>query len=234
MRNLILDYNHEIFQQFHTKIQTCCSNKNLRSLLAPYTMHTPNKSGQIHYGYENLDGLLEGLLTPQPLPKPTLDRTYGMVRYEPTPSSVILELVDQIEFSKDDVFFDLGSGLGKVVALVSLLAGVPCVGVEIEPSYCDYAAQRAADLGLKYVQYINDDAQKHNYENGTIFFLFNPFGGKIFDTVLENLHLESSKRQITICSYGSCTAPIVELPWLQITDIECNHEFKLAIFISQT
>lgn len=230
LRKQILAFNHKLYQNFQ---QTKNAPNDLHTMLSPFTSYRDNNFGQAHYGYENIDGLFEGLLTPRPLPTPTRQRAYGMVRYEPTPASVILELVDQIEFTNNDVFYDLGSGLGKVTALVHILTGCTCIGVEYEPSYCNYATHRAAELGLDNIHYINSDARYINYSDGTVFFLFNPFGGKIFDTVLEILHQESIKRPVSICSYGSCTAPISKLPWLQITDPSCIHDFKLAIFKSK-
>ncbi|MEN8172311.1 MAG: hypothetical protein ABFS03_05465 [Chloroflexota bacterium] len=233
LEKLIIDLNHKLYQKFLSRIQALDRLETLRTLLAPFTSYRSNKHGQAHYGYENIDGLLEGILTPYQKPEPTLNRDYGMVRYEPTPASVILELVDKINFTKNDVFYDLGSGLGKVVGLVNILTGVSCVGVEFEPSYYNYATQRAAFLNLDNIRYINSDARSTNYSDGTVFFLFNPFGGKIFETVFEILHQESFKRQITVCSYGTSTVPIAELPWLHIADQNFIHDFKLAIFKSK-
>ncbi|MBL7162386.1 MAG: hypothetical protein ISS57_07250 [Anaerolineales bacterium] len=229
----ILAFNDRLFQQLRAEILGGATGERLRTLLAPFTHYTPEDRGQPHYGYENLDGLIEGTLFPQPHSEPTLERIYGMVRYEPTPVSVILELFDQVQFSEDDVFYDLGSGLGKVVMLVHLLAGIPCVGVEFEPAYYDYAAQRAAELGLTGTKFTNADAREVDFSDGTVFFLFNPFGGEIFTTVFAKLEKEAQARQITICSYGACTPPLAELPWLQVADPGTVDEVCLAIFRSR-
>jgi hypothetical protein len=66
-----------------------------------------------------------------------------------------------------------------------------------------------------------------------VFFLFNPFGGRIFDTVMDKLQAEAQARRITICSYGSCTEQIAVLPWLEIKNPETIHDFKLAVFKSK-
>jgi predicted RNA methylase len=157
-----------------------------------------------------------------------------MVRYQRTPSSVILELVDLVHLSADDVFCDLGSGLGQVVGLVNLLTKAACVGVEYQSVYHHYAIEMVSALGLNNITFINADAQDVAYDSGTVFFLFNPFGGRIFDTVFEKLRSQAKKRKITICSYGSSTEPISELSWLEIQDPDTIHDFKLAIFNSIT
>ncbi len=228
----ILVFNDVLFQQLRADVQAGAQGRLLRKLLVPFTTYTPENGGQPHYGYENLDVLIEGVLMPMPHPEPTLARTYGMARYEPTPVSVMLEMYDQVQFSEGDVFYDLGAGLGKVVMLVRLLAGVPCIGVEFEPAYCEYAGQRAADLGLSGVKFINSDARDVDYSDGTIFFLFNPFGGDIFRDVMENLHQVAQHHAITICSYGAATPPLAELTWLQVDDPGTVDEVCLAIFRS--
>ena len=228
----IVAFNDALFQSLRNEILAGIKGEQLRDLLTPFTNYKPEDHGQPHYGYENLDSLIEGVLMPLPHPEPTAERDYGMVRYEPTPVSVILELFDRVQFSLDDVFFDLGSGLGKVVMLVHLLASIPCIGIEFEPAYFTYAAQRAANLGLTGVKFINTDAREVDYSKGTVFFLFNPFGGEIFYTVFARLEKEAQARQITICSYGAGTPHLAELPWLQVADLGTVDEVCLAIFRS--
>ena len=184
----------------------------LREYFDTFTDYKVGNPGQPHYGYEDLDGLISGVLLSKPTPEETLERIPGMVRYQPTPTSVLLELIDQVKFSQEDVFFDLGSGLGQVVGLVNILTAVRCVGIEYQPAYYAYAVQMVSDFGLRNTAFINTDAQEADYAEGTVFFMFNPFGGRIFDVVLDRLRSEAEKRKITICSYGSCTEPIAEHP----------------------
>jgi len=206
------------------------SREKLRQWLQPYTNYAPHQWGISHYGYENLDFLLDGVLLPQPQPQANLPREYGMVRYEPAPASVILELTERVAFTDNDVFYDLGSGLGKVTALMHLLTGVRCVGVEYQPAFCAYARQQAAALQLINADYIQADARVADYADGTVFFLFNPFGGDIFATVLERLRQEAQQREILICSYGACTQPLAGLNWLERIPPVGDDDFSLAIF----
>jgi predicted amidohydrolase/precorrin-6B methylase 2 len=204
----------------------------LRTHFDAYTDYRPENAGSPHYGYDDLDGLVSGVFFSRPTPDETLERQPGMIRYQPTPASVILELIDQVGFKPQDVFFDLGSGLGHVLALVRLLAGVRCVGIEYQPSYAAYAQEMVSELGLIGITILNGDARDADYSQGTVFFMFNPFGGRIFDTIMDKLQAQADTRQITIGSYGSCTAQIAALPWLSIQDTQTIDDFKLAIFRS--
>jgi precorrin-6B methylase 2 len=201
-----------------------------REWLLPYTDYGPKRWAQPHYGYESLDFLLNEILLPEPHPWPNRQTEYGMVRYEPTPASVILELTERVEFSEQDIFYDLGAGLGKVTVLVHLLSGARAVGVEYQPDFCTYAEKQADRLGLTAVKYLNMDARHASYTDATVFFLFNPFGGRIFDGVLERLRLEAQKRELLICSYGSSSEPLSELAWLEKVSPVGEDEMALAIF----
>ncbi len=225
--------NRQIAQNWLSRLKNKSQTpQQIREMLQPYTDYQSKKWGEPHYGYEDLDFLLDEILLPAPRPEAALPPEYGMVRYEPTPASVILELTERIAWKKGAVFYDLGSGLGKVTMLVHLLSGAPSVGVEYQPNFCIYAQEQARRLGLQKVSYINSDARTVNYGEGTIFFLFNPFGGAIFDTVMEVLRKESRRREICLCSYGSATGPLSELSWLERTPPLLGEEMALAIFRS--
>ena len=228
-------FDEALFRDFFARWQVQTPTPEyLFSWLLPYSDYVPGEWGRPHHGYEHLDILLEGAFLPEPHPEPSLTPQYGMVRYQPTPASVILELVERINQQETDVFYDLGSGLGKVTLLVHLLTTVKSVGVEYQPTFCTYADEQIARLGLREkVEYLNCDARDVDYAAGNIFFLFNPFGGTIFDTVLENIQAVASQKAIIICSYGSASQPLSELPWLEQIDPISDDEMALAIFCSK-
>jgi predicted RNA methylase len=142
-------------------------------------------------------------------------------------------MIDSLQFTSGDTFFDIGSGLGLVVMLVNLLTGARCVGIEYDPAYCGYAQSCAQALNLKDVTFIQADARNVNLNTGTIFYLFTPFVNEIFDSVLERLRYTAIRHQIYICAYGTITYDLIKLPWLQIRDPAMEHDFKLAIFTSK-
>ncbi len=233
LRAQIETVNGQVFSQLRQQIQTGqVDGDQLRAQFAALTSYQPQNPHQPHYGYEDLDGLLSGVFFAEPIPSESQPREYGMVRYQPTPASVLLELIDQVRFTDRDVFYDLGSGLGLVVGLVNLLTGVRAVGIEFQESYYVYAQNVAQSLRLQSVQFIHADVRTVSLAEGTVFFLFNPFGGLIFDRVMEKLAAVAQLHPIKICSYGAATAPLMAQNWLKIANSETNHEFKLAIFES--
>ncbi len=223
--------NEQLFQDLRRRFQAgYYSPEDLRHLFNQYTDYSPNHKSQVHIGYDGLDILVNGFLQTNHPPKATKEPQPEMIHYEPTPARVVLDLVDHVGFKPDDVFYDLGSGLGQIVILVNLLTGVRARGIEFEPVYCDYANQCARQLGLSRVDFINIDAREADFSDGTIFFMFTPFKDSLLQTVLNKLRVEAQARSIKICTYGTCTLQLAEQPWLKLTDPNANHEYKLAIF----
>jgi len=143
-----------------------------------------------------------------------------------------LSLLKALVSDRKTFFFDLGSGLGQVAILVNLLAGITVKGIEFEPAFCDYASDCAADLNLSNVTFINVDARKADYSEGTIFFMYTPFKGEILEDVLELLRKESLRRKIKIITYGPCTAQVAVQSWLDLVGPKNPHLYKLAVFTS--
>jgi SAM-dependent methyltransferase len=157
-----------------------------------------------------------------------------MVFYQPTPVRIILEMLNKVEFGKSDCFYDIGSGLGRVVILVALLTEAQAVGVEYETSYVSYAQLSADKLNLSNVSFLNRDASDCDYTHGTIFFLFTPFSGNTFRIVIDKLFLIAQQKPITICSYGTVTSRLTHQDWLDPLSNSEGREYTLGIFKSKT
>lgn len=225
--------NDRLFKRVRQRIRSGdWTRDELRRELDRFTRYPPRQPKFVHIGFDGLDALIDGILQDRPQPAPTLEHVSEMIDYQPSPASVVLDLLDQVEPSRDDIFYDLGSGLGRVVILVSLLAGIASRGIEYQPTFCSYSREVAAALGLTEVAFVNSDARSADLSEGTIFYLFTPFTGSMLQTVLGRLYQESQRRQITICTYGPCTRDAFAQPWLRPLDPTSNHDFRLAIFRS--
>jgi hypothetical protein len=183
-------------------------------------------------GYDNLDVFINGLFPFQSIPEQTKDLEPEMVYYQKTPARIVFELVEKTHFSEKDVFFDLGSGLGQAAILVNLLTGVTVRGIEFEPAFCDYARDCVEGLNLPDVKFINTDARNADYSEGTVFFMYTPFSGKILQEVLDMLRKEALLRKIRIITYGPCTAQVTLQNWLHPEGTKDDNLYKLAIFSS--
>lgn len=206
--------------------------QTLRRQLDRFTRYVPGTRRYTHTGPDGLDVLVRGLFGLDRPPAAGRLRDAEMIDLEFTPASAILDLVDHARFAAGNVFYDLGAGLGQVVMLVHLLTGIITKGVEVEPAYCAFARQRAQELNLRDVEFINVDARYADYADGTLFYLFTPFKGKLLRWVLDKLRAESERRLIRVCTFGPCTATVAQEPWLAIRDPETNHPFRLAVFDS--
>jgi len=220
-----------LFKQLREKIRTgMYTGASFRETIGQYFEYDVSPADNI--GYDNLDDFINGLLSDQAIPEASMEREPEMVFYQKTPARIIFEMVEFADLRQDDVFFDLGSGLGQVAILVNLISWAPTKGIEYEPAYCNYATICASQLNLSHVEFINTDARLADYSQGTVFFLYTPFEGEILQTVLGVLQKESLKRVIRIFTYGPCSEMVALQNWLSCVHGEANDPYKLCEFKS--
>jgi predicted RNA methylase len=140
-----------------------------------------------------------------------------MVPYQPTPVRHIFHLIAAAAVTEDDVFVDLGSGLGHVPLLMSMMTGAQSLGVEVQPAYVASARRCAQSLCLSRVQFAAQDARDADLSRGTIFYLYSPFKGSMLADVMSALRRESLHRSIRICTLGPCTHRVSSETWLKAT-----------------
>ncbi len=221
------------FQTLRRQIRTGGhSAATLRQLFDRHTRYRPGRLGQVHRGYDALDALVHGLLRAEQAPATVQRQDVEMILYEPTPARAILDLLDQVPLNADDVFYDLGAGLGHVAILVHLLTGALAQCIEIEAAYCQHAQRCAKELGFSQVRVVNRDARNVDYTNGTVFFMYTPFTGTLLDTVLATLSSVARHHPITLCTYGACTFEMARQPWLRQRHPEAEHAYALGVFNS--
>ncbi|HMI62443.1 MAG TPA: class I SAM-dependent methyltransferase, partial [Puia sp.] len=162
LRSQLEEIDTRLFQKLLTTIRTgALTGNDFKDLITEYVdSGSDHPRHQEEPGYDNLDIFINGLSLFQAMPEQTRVLEPNMVGYQKTPARVVLELVERSHFRQEDVFFDLGSGLGQVAILVNLLAGIAVRGIDFEPAFCDYARECAADLNLSNVTFINVDARK--------------------------------------------------------------------------
>ncbi|MBS0031032.1 hypothetical protein ACTJJ0_29000 [Chitinophaga sp. 22321] len=235
IKSMLEAIDRGLFQRLRAAIRTTGhTGAAFKNLVATYVDLRANRNEYPEdVGYDNLDIFINGLSPFQTIPEPTRDLDPEMVHYQKTPARIIFELIEKCPVRKDDVFFDVGAGLGQAAILVNLLAGITVKGIEFEPAFCAYARACAADLNLPGVTFINADARQADYSDGTIFFMFTPFKGEIMLEVLSMLRKVSLSKQIRIVTYGPCTAQVALQCWLKMNAPEEDHPYHLAVFKSR-
>jgi len=225
--------NNNLFKKLRADIRSKgCSGEQFKRLVGKYIDFDAGGSDHEEAGYDNLDIFINGLLSPRAIPEQTTALEPEMVFYQKTPARIIFELVNKAYITNDDVFFDLGSGLGQAAILVNLLTGIKTRGIEFEPAFCSYATDCAAQLNLPNVSFINADARQADYSEGTVFFMYTPFKGEILKDVLALLRNQSLTRKIKIITYGPCTPQVASEGWLDITVSNEDNIYKPAVFTS--
>jgi hypothetical protein len=225
--------DEKLFRQLRAGIRSgALRGTELRHRLEAYAGSGRGKRSQSGGAYDSLDALLSGILLAEVAPVEATERESEMVFYQPTPARIVFELVERAALHQHDTFYDLGSGLGQVVILVSLLSGVTAKGIEFDPAYCEYARRCAQELNLSNVEFVNVDAREADYADGTAFFLYTPFEGRMLQDVLERLKGEAQKRGISVYTYGPCTREVSHQDWLMRVGPDDHHTHRLAVFRS--
>lgn len=207
--------NYVLYESIRTEIARGAPPEKLLHWLRASASADDTASPVPGLGYDHCDDLVSGVLQLREPGEPHLQPLPEMVFYQPTPVRHILHLITATALSKDDVFVDLGSGLGHVALLLFMLAGAQSVGIEIEPAYVASARACAHTLRLSGVRFLHEDARAADLSNGTVFYLYTPFSGSILAAVLHRLRNESARRPIRIGSLGPCTASLSKESWLE-------------------
>lgn len=159
------------------------------------------------------DPFVQRLFDAQRIPAPDLIKGTQMVEYVATNLQSILEIMDAV--APDDVFIDIGAGLGLVTMLAAWLVGARALGVEIDKAYCEHARSTATRLNITKASFLHLDAREAPFEDGTVFYMYQPFHGEIMDAVIAKLKAQAH-RSIRIVSLGLCSHTLRAQPWLRL------------------
>lgn len=95
------------------------------------------------------------------------------VRYEPTPPSVVRQMLELAGVGAADVVFDLGSGDGRIPITAAKEFGARGVGIEIDPALVARAQARARAEGVDgRVEFRRGDMYAADLRDATVVTLF--------------------------------------------------------------
>jgi hypothetical protein len=223
--------NAELYQSVRSDIVRGGQPRALLQWLQDSASQNESKSRSPGLGFDCRDELVSGVLQLREPGEPTLQRSPEMMPYQPTPVRHILHLIAASALAEDDVFVDLGSGLGHVPLLVSTMTGAASLGIEVQAAYVASARECAQSLHLSRVRFIPQDAREADLSSGTVFYLYSPFNGSILTDVLNALRMESTRRSIKICSLGPCTRTVANETWLKASTLPDTG--RITVFDSQ-
>lgn len=114
----------------------------------------------------------------------------------------ISSILSLLKPSIDEVFFDIGCGRGRVVSCAARLNIKKVIGIETDMLLAKDAQQNAARLRQRRapIEILCCDAVQADYREGTIFYLYNPFGSTTLGRVLDKLDrdLMNQRRRVRL------------------------------------
>jgi SAM-dependent methyltransferase len=95
-----------------------------------------------------------------------------------------------------DVFFELGCGKGRVLAVMSRLPFARLVGIELDPRLAQTARENSTRLRGQHapIDVVCGNVLEAALDDGTFFFLFNPFGRQTTGDVVNRLRDSVARR----------------------------------------
>jgi len=98
-------------------------------------------------------------------------------------------ILHRVAPSAQDVVFEIGAGLGRAACLFARYPIRKVVAIELNPVLCEHLAQNARTLRGRrcQIEIRSEDAVQTRFDDGTIFFLYNPFGPDTLRDVLANV-----------------------------------------------
>lgn len=162
---------------------------------------------------EQRDGWVDACLGLDALPDDSAALPRGCVPYLPCPVEALLRLVDLAGVGPEDLFVDVGAGVGRAAAVVHLLTGAEALGVEVQPALTSAAAALTARLRLPGLRFVEADiaCRSDLLMGGTVFFLYCPFSGARLEGLLDALEPLARARELRV---GCLDLPLPERPWL--------------------
>lgn len=125
--------------------------------------------------------------------------------YVATSHAELRKMIRYLNLNPDDVFVDLGCGAGRPLFVAATQRIKKVIGVEIRKEFADAARTNLskARFTKAHVEIVHTDASVFDAKEGTVFFMFNPFGEKTFEKVIKNIRksLVTNPRKIRIAYY---------------------------------
>ncbi|MEK9156301.1 MAG: hypothetical protein AAB360_03320 [Patescibacteria group bacterium] len=147
--------------------------------------------------------------------------------YEATPYDYIREFLRTTKPAAQDVIYDLGAGLGRVLTYCSLATEAKCIGIEIVPE------RVARQLKISNLHYLCGNVLDFDLSCGTIFFLFNSFHPETLIKVTKRLKKIARDKKISIAAWGGPTERyFAKQEWLGEAENKKSSSAKLHFFRS--
>lgn len=142
-----------------------------------------------------------------------------VIPYDPTPYALLEKIVNYLKLGQNDVFIDFGCGKGRVVFFIAMQNLKKVIGIELDKDLADTANKNLNNLRINNtpIEIINADVSTFKIKEGTVFFMYNPFGRRTIVKVIANIKdsLAANSRKIRIIYYNPVHNDLFDnLDWL--------------------
>jgi cyclopropane fatty-acyl-phospholipid synthase-like methyltransferase len=152
-----------------------------------------------HY-YENRFGIETGDIY---LFKDNMSLNRDGLNYEPASYVKLEKIIEYLNLCPADICVDIGCGKGRVVFFLALHRVKKVIGIELLEELATIAKENLKKFRIKnnkLIEIIQIDAVDFDFSKCTIFYLFNPFGYRTLEKVVDNIEkgLVNNPRKIRI------------------------------------
>jgi hypothetical protein len=167
------------------------------------------------------DAWLDRVLGLGALPDDGPDLPRGCTPYLPCEVASLIEVIDRAEIGAADVVVDIGSGVGRAMALVHLLTGAAVIGIEIQSGLVRAGRDVARLLSSRMSNVHGDAAELAGVMRiGSVFLLYCPFSGERLQRLLAELEVIAATRPIRVCCVD---LPLPSCAWLTAEPAGSGH-----------
>lgn len=106
--------------------------------------------------------------------------------YTPTPYYRLQAVFDYLHLTQDDVFVDVGCGMGRALFFAAFKRVKKVIGIEIDADVVALARRnvRSYKSTGTPIELVEGDAARYPFEEGTVIFYSNPFKASIFEETM--------------------------------------------------
>ena len=133
-----------------------------------------------------------------------------------------------VSIGETDVLVDVGSGTGRVLNFwLSKGFGNQLVGLELDPDVAAASARRLARF--PNVRIVPGDAIEHVPQDGTVFYLYNPFGRSLAEAFERRLRALAAVHDVRIVYYSCLFLEVFSPEHWQIQPLDLKAVLPAAV-----
>jgi predicted RNA methylase len=186
---------------------TTTANRTVMDRMTDRLRHLNILKQAVFFGRRVRTGAIESYLNISTINPPgkrfSLDtRNADPVPYEAVDYVLLQQYMRPVRLTSNDVVFDVGCGMGRVLCLFARRDVRKCIGIEFDRELAQIAVSNSRSLRGRRapVEIRCCDAIEADYSEGTVYWMFNPFGEATMRQVLSRIQqsLEKSPRRVQL------------------------------------